>query len=69
LAPGDGGRISSLPYNIQMKRTWTIIGVGDVARSFKWYRSLFGQQTTRPHHAGWSRPSTHLQIYGAGSSS
>jgi hypothetical protein len=25
-----------------MKRTWTIIGVADVARSFKWYQSLLG---------------------------
>ena len=33
-----------------MKRTWTIIGVGDVARSFKWYQSLFGQPATRPAH-------------------
>ena len=33
-----------------MKRTWTIIGVGDVARSFKWYQSLFGQPETRPAH-------------------
>jgi len=34
-----------------MKRTWTIIGVSDVARSFKWYQSLFGQPETRPHHS------------------
>ena len=33
-----------------MKRTWTIIGVQDVARSFKWYQSLFGQPETRPAH-------------------
>ena len=33
-----------------MKRTWTIIGVNDVASSFKWYQSLFGQPETRPHH-------------------
>src|SRR5436190_21197431 len=33
-----------------MKRTWTIIGVRDVARSFKWYQSLFGQPETRPAH-------------------
>jgi catechol 2,3-dioxygenase-like lactoylglutathione lyase family enzyme len=31
-----------------MKRTWTIIGVSDVPRSFKWYRSLFGQAETPP---------------------
>ena len=33
-----------------MKRTWTIIGVSDVARSFEWYQSLFGQPLTRPAH-------------------
>ncbi|HEY7284382.1 MAG TPA: VOC family protein [Vicinamibacterales bacterium] len=33
-----------------MKRTWTIIGVGDVPASFKWYQSLFGQPETRPSH-------------------
>ena len=33
-----------------MKRTWTIIGVADVARSFAWYQSLFGQPPTRPAH-------------------
>ena len=33
-----------------MKRTWTIIGVVDVARSFKWYQSLFGQPETPPAH-------------------
>jgi catechol 2,3-dioxygenase-like lactoylglutathione lyase family enzyme len=25
-----------------VKRTWTIIGVADVARSFRWYQSLLG---------------------------
>ncbi|MBB6092913.1 catechol 2,3-dioxygenase-like lactoylglutathione lyase family enzyme [Povalibacter uvarum] len=33
-----------------MKRTWTIIGVADVARSFRWYQSLFGQPLTAPAH-------------------
>lgn len=33
-----------------MKRTWTIIGVADVAHSFKWYQSLFGQPATQPAH-------------------
>jgi catechol 2,3-dioxygenase-like lactoylglutathione lyase family enzyme len=33
-----------------MKRTWTIIGVGDVARSFDWYQSLFGLPQTHPAH-------------------
>jgi catechol 2,3-dioxygenase-like lactoylglutathione lyase family enzyme len=38
-----------------MKRTWTIIGVGDVPGSFKWYQSLFGQRETRPAHEGWGQ--------------
>jgi predicted enzyme related to lactoylglutathione lyase len=33
-----------------MKRTWTIIGVGNVASSFKWYQSLFGLPKTQPAH-------------------
>jgi catechol 2,3-dioxygenase-like lactoylglutathione lyase family enzyme len=33
-----------------MKRIWTIIGVRDVPRSFKWYQSLFGQSETAPRH-------------------
>jgi catechol 2,3-dioxygenase-like lactoylglutathione lyase family enzyme len=33
-----------------MKRTWTIIGVNDVSRSFKWYQTLFGQPQTQPAH-------------------
>jgi catechol 2,3-dioxygenase-like lactoylglutathione lyase family enzyme len=33
-----------------MKRTWTIIGVSNVASSFKWYQSLFGQPETPPEH-------------------
>jgi catechol 2,3-dioxygenase-like lactoylglutathione lyase family enzyme len=33
-----------------MKRIWTIIGVRDVANSFKWYQSLFGQPETAPAH-------------------
>jgi len=33
-----------------MKRTWTIIGVRDVARSFAWYQRLFGQPATAPEH-------------------
>jgi len=34
-----------------MKRTWTIIGVADVAASFRWYLSLFGQPETAPGHS------------------
>jgi catechol 2,3-dioxygenase-like lactoylglutathione lyase family enzyme len=33
-----------------MKRTWTIIGVKDVAGSAAWYRSLFGQPHATPSH-------------------
>src|ERR1700738_1702316 len=33
-----------------MKRTWTIIGVGDVPASLKWYQALFGQPPTLPAH-------------------
>src|ERR1043165_2322851 len=33
-----------------MKRTWAIIGVGDVPRSFKWYQALFGQPVALPAH-------------------
>ena len=33
-----------------MKRNWTIIGVTDVARSFKWYQSLLGLPETAPAH-------------------
>jgi catechol 2,3-dioxygenase-like lactoylglutathione lyase family enzyme len=35
---------------VAVKRTWTIIGVADVARSFAWYQTLFGQPLTRPAH-------------------
>jgi len=38
-----------------MKRTWTIIGVGDVAASSKWYQSLFGQPQTPPAHADFGQ--------------
>ena len=33
-----------------MTRTWTIIGVRDVAASCTWYQSLFGQPHTPPGH-------------------
>jgi len=33
-----------------VKRTWTIIGVADVARSLSWYQRLFGQEPSSPHH-------------------
>lgn len=33
-----------------MKRTWTIIGVADVARSSDWYQSLLGLRRSLPAH-------------------
>jgi catechol 2,3-dioxygenase-like lactoylglutathione lyase family enzyme len=33
-----------------MTRTWTIIGVADVRRSFDWYQSLLGFAPTAPVH-------------------
>jgi catechol 2,3-dioxygenase-like lactoylglutathione lyase family enzyme len=33
-----------------MKRIWTIIGVGDVRGSLKWYQSLLGLPQTAPAH-------------------
>lgn len=33
-----------------MKRIWTILGVNDVSRSFKWYQALFGHAPSAPAH-------------------
>ncbi len=33
-----------------MRRTWTIIAVGSVVGSFKWYQALFGQPAMLPAH-------------------
>lgn len=33
-----------------MKRIWTIIGVADVSRSFRWYQALLGLPVTAPAH-------------------
>ncbi|MEP6944618.1 MAG: VOC family protein [Acidobacteriota bacterium] len=33
-----------------MTRTWTIIGVSDVAASLKWYQKLVGHPETPPAH-------------------
>ncbi len=33
-----------------MRRTWTIIGVADVYRSFRWYQSLLGLRDSDPAH-------------------
>jgi catechol 2,3-dioxygenase-like lactoylglutathione lyase family enzyme len=34
-----------------MKRTWTIIGVADVADSLRWYQAIFGQPAAPPAHS------------------
>lgn len=34
-----------------MRRTWTIIGVADVARSLAWYQILFGLPKAAPAHS------------------
>jgi catechol 2,3-dioxygenase-like lactoylglutathione lyase family enzyme len=33
-----------------MKRLWTIVGVGNVHASFKWYQTLLGIPATAPAH-------------------
>jgi catechol 2,3-dioxygenase-like lactoylglutathione lyase family enzyme len=33
-----------------MRRIWTIIGVGDVPRSFRWYQALLGLPEAAPAH-------------------
>ena len=33
-----------------MRRLWTIVGVTNVARSFRWYQSLLGLPPTAPAH-------------------
>jgi len=38
-----------------MRRTWTIIGVSNVASSFKWYQSLLGLPETAPAHDYWGQ--------------
>ena len=38
-----------------MKRTWTIIGVADVPKSFAWYRALFGQPPGELFHPDFAQ--------------
>src|ERR1044072_4076335 len=38
------------PQGTRMRRTWTIIGVSDVAGSLKWYQSLLVLPQTAPAH-------------------
>jgi len=48
--PQSHGSLGYQPHKVIMKRTWTIIGVADVARSYRWYQTLFGQPTSAPAH-------------------
>jgi catechol 2,3-dioxygenase-like lactoylglutathione lyase family enzyme len=43
------------PQEDAMRRTWTIIGVGDVPGSFKWYQSLLGLPETAPAHGDFGQ--------------
>ncbi len=38
-----------------MKRTWTILGVKNVAASFRWYQSILGLPATAPAHDYWGQ--------------
>jgi hypothetical protein len=38
-----------------MKCTWTIIRVGDVPGTFRWYQALFGQPATLPAHGDFGQ--------------
>ena len=38
-----------------MKRIWPIVGVRDVAHSFKWYQSLLDLPKTAPAHSYWGQ--------------
>jgi predicted enzyme related to lactoylglutathione lyase len=46
---GDSLSTISLQENL-MRRLWTIIGVGNVLVSFKWYQSLLGLPQNNPAH-------------------
>jgi hypothetical protein len=45
-----------------MKRTWTIIGVGDVPASLKWYQALFGQPATLPAMITLGKSSIQMEL-------
>lgn len=64
--PSDRLAVEAAPFRLRpilnssivrpiMKRIWTIIGVGDVARSLRWYQSLLGQRRTRPAHSDFGQ--------------
>jgi catechol 2,3-dioxygenase-like lactoylglutathione lyase family enzyme len=43
-------RIDGAASGTPVKRIWTIIGVADVLRSFRWYQFLLGLPETMPAH-------------------
>jgi hypothetical protein len=45
-----------------MKRTWMIIGVGDVQASLKWYQALFGQPTTLRAQITFGKSSIQMEL-------
>jgi hypothetical protein len=45
-----------------MKGTWTIIGVGNVPRSLKWYQALFGQPATLPAQDFLGKSSIQMEL-------
>ena len=42
--------VALTPSHPAMNRLWTILGVGDVPRSFAWYQALLGQPSSAPAH-------------------
>jgi catechol 2,3-dioxygenase-like lactoylglutathione lyase family enzyme len=38
-----------------VKRTWTILGVADVGRSFRWYQSILDLPESAPAHADFGQ--------------
>jgi catechol 2,3-dioxygenase-like lactoylglutathione lyase family enzyme len=48
-------RIDVVATRHAVKRTWTIIGVGDVAASSTWYQSVLGLPQTPPAHADFGQ--------------
>ena len=54
-AAGAGRRLyrvieGATPQEAAMRRTWIIIGVADVARSFAWYQTLLGLPKSAAEH-------------------
>jgi len=45
-----------------MKRTWTIIGVGDVPASFGWYQTLLGQPAGPPADDYFGKSSIRMEL-------